>query len=67
MDADSLTVCIKTEIYIRKAKDVWRKSDTGNYELNRPLPIGKIKVIGLLKYEQGRKIMKICFFETENG
>ena len=34
------------------------KKDTSNYEVNRPLPIGKNKkVVGLMKDEVGRKIM----------
>ena len=36
-----------------------KRYDTSNYEINRPLPIGKNKkVIGLMKDELRRKIMK---------
>ena len=40
------------------ANDVGKSFDTSNYEVNRPMPIGKIKkVIGLMKDELGGKIM----------
>ena len=50
---------IKTDdIYKDIAEDVETRSDTSNYELDRPLPKGKYKkVIGLMKEELGRKIM----------
>ena len=49
----------KTEdIYVYIAKDVEIRSDTLNYELERPLPRGKNeKVIGLMKDKSGGKIM----------
>ena len=39
------------------AEDVETRFDTSNYELARPLPKGKNKVIGLMKDELGGKIM----------
>ena len=40
------------------ANDVENRSDTSNYEVNRPLPMGKNKkVIGLMKNELGGKII----------
>ena len=37
----------------------WKRFDTSNSELGRPLPRGKnIKVIGLMKDELGRQVMK---------
>ena len=59
MDTDSFIVYIKTEdIYLDIAKDVEIRSDTSNYELNRPLPKGRNKkVIGLMNDELGLKIM----------
>ena len=53
MNTDSLQIMlheyIKTEdIYSDFTKDVERRSDTSNYELERPLPKGEsIKVVGL--------------------
>ena len=44
MGTDSFIVYIKTEdIYADIAKDIEAKSDTSNYELDRPLPEGEIK------------------------
>ena len=53
-------VYIKTEeIYADIAKDIEARFDTSSYELDRPSPKGKNKkVIGLMKDELGRKIMK---------
>ena len=50
-------VIIKTDdIYKDIADDVETKFDTSNYELDKPLPKGKNKkVIGLIKYELGKK------------
>ena len=50
MDTDSFIVHIKTEdLYKDIADDVEKRFDTSNYEINRPLPIGKNKiVIGLM-------------------
>ena len=60
MDTDSFIVYIKTDdIYKDTAEDVKTRFDTSNYELGRPLPKEKYeKVIGLMKDELGRKIMK---------
>ena len=53
MDTAGFTVYIKTEdveTYIKIAKYVETKLDTLNYELDRPLPEGKNKIlIGLMK------------------
>ena len=53
------TVYIKTDdIYKDIAEEVETRFDISNYELDRPLPIGKNKkVIGLLKDELDGKIM----------
>ena len=60
MDIDSFIVYIKTEdIFPDIAKDVETRFDTSNYELDRQLPKGKNKkVIGFMKTELGREIMK---------
>ena len=59
MDRDSFVILVKTDIYKEIAEHVELRYDASNYELNRPLPIGKIrKVIGLMKEELGGKIMK---------
>ena len=58
MDADSFIVQIKTDdIYKDIAEDVETSFDTSSYKLDRPLPKGKKKVIGLMKDELGGKIM----------
>ena len=59
MDTDSFIMHIKTEdFYEDIANDVEKRFDTSNYQVNRPLPIGKNKkVIGLVKDELGGKIM----------
>ena len=59
MDTDSFIMHIKTEdLYNDIADDVEERFDTSNFEINRPLPIGKNKkVIGLMKHELGGKIM----------
>ena len=59
MDTDSFIMNIKTEDFYKDiADDVEKRFDTSNYEINRPLPIGKNKkVIGLIKDELGGKIM----------
>ena len=50
---------IKTnDFYEDIANDVENRFDTSNYEVNRPLPMGKNKkIIGLMKDELGRKIV----------
>ena len=59
MDTDSFVMNIKTnDFYKDIANDVECKFDTSNYEVNRPLPMGKIKkVIALMKDELGGKII----------
>ena len=59
VDTDSFFVYIKTDhIYKDTIKDVQTRSDTSNYELDRPLLKGKKKKdIRLLKDELGGKIM----------
>ena len=58
MDTDSFIMHIKTEDFYKDiADDVEKRFDTSNYEINRPLPIGKNKKgIGLMKDELGGKI-----------
>ena len=53
MDANSFIVYIKSEdIYPNTAKDVEKRLDTSNYELDIPLPKGENKiVIELMKDE----------------
>ena len=60
MVIDSFIAYIKTEdIYSNILKDVEKRFDTPNHELDRPLPIGKNKkVIGLMKDELVEQIMK---------
>ena len=59
MDTDNFIMHIKTEDFYKDiVNDVEKRSDTSNYEINRPLPTGKNKkVIGLMKDELGGKIM----------
>ena len=59
MDTDSFIMNIKTnDFYEGIANDVECKFDTSNYEVNRPLPMGKNKKsIGLMKDELGGKII----------
>ena len=59
MDMDSFIMNIKTnDFYEDIASDVENKFDTSNYEVNRPLPMGKNKkIIGLMKDELGGKII----------
>ena len=61
MDTDSFIVYIKTDgLYKDIAEDVETRFDTSNYELNRLLSKGtREKLIGLMKDESSRKIMKI--------
>ena len=58
-DTDSFIINIKTnDFYEDIARDVENRFDTSNYEVNRPLPMGKNKkVIGLMKDELGGKII----------
>ena len=59
MDADSFVMHIKTnDFYKDISDDVDNRFDTSNYEVKRPLPIGKNKkVIGLMKDELGGEII----------
>ena len=59
MDTDSFTVHVKTDdTYKDIAEDVEKRFDTSNFEIDRPLPKEKKKVIGLMNDELGGKIMK---------
>ena len=60
MDIDSFIVHVKTEdIYKYIAEDVVTRSDTSNFEIDRPLLKGKNeKVIELKKDELGGKVIK---------
>ena len=59
MDTDSFIMNIKTnQSYEDSANDVENRFDTSNYEVNRPLPMGRNKkVIGLIKDQIGGKII----------
>ena len=59
MDTDSFIMNIKTEDFYKDiANDVKKRSDTSNYECDRPLPTGKNKkVIGLMKDELGERVI----------
>ena len=63
MDTDSFIMHIKTEDFYKDiANDVEKRFDTSNYEVNRPLAIGKNKkVIGLMEDELQGKIMTEFF------
>ena len=60
MDAYSFIVSVRTDaIYNDTAENIKTRFDTSNYESDTPLPEGRnMKVIGLMKDELGRKIMK---------
>ena len=60
MDTDSFIVHIKTDdIYKDIAEDVEKRFDNSNFEIDKPLPIGKNKkVIGLMKDKLGGQIIK---------
>ena len=60
MDTGSFIVHVKTDnIYKDIPEDVETRFDTLNFEIGRSLPKGKNKkVIGLMKDELGRQIMK---------
>ena len=64
MDTDSFIINIKTnDFYKVIANDVENRFDTSNYEVSRPLPIGRnTKVIGLMKDELSGKI--ICYLKA---
>ena len=59
MDMDSFIMNIKTNAFYKDiCDDVDNRFDTSNYEVKRPLPIGKNKkVIGLMKDELGGEII----------
>ena len=59
MDTDSFIININTEDFYKDIpEDVEKRFDTSNYEVNRPLSIGKNKkVVGLMKDELGGNIM----------
>ena len=59
MDTDSFIMNIKTnDFYKDISDDVDNRFDTSNYEVKRPLPIGKNKkIIGLMKDELGGEII----------
>ena len=59
MNTDSFIMNIKTEYFYKDiANDVKKRSDTSNYECDRPLPTGKNKkVIGLMKDELGERVI----------
>ena len=59
IDTDSFIMPIKKEDFYKDiADDVEKRFDTSNYEIDRPLPIGKNKkVIGSMKDELAGKIM----------
>ena len=77
MDTDNFLMNIKTNYFYEDiANDVENRFDTSNYEVNRPLPMGKNKkVIGLMKDELGGKIttefvtlrLKTYSYLTEDG
>ena len=60
IDTDSFTVHVKTDdIHKDIAEYVEKRFDTSNFEIERPLPIGKNKrAIGLMKDELGGQIIK---------
>ena len=77
MDTDSFIMDIKAnDFYKDVANDVENRFDTSNYEVNRPLPMGKNKkVICLMKDELGGKIItefvtlrpKTYSYSTDDG
>ena len=77
MDTDSFIMNIKTnDFYEDITNDVGNRFDTSNYEVNRPLPMGRNKkIIGLMKDELGGKIItefvtlrpKTYSYLTDNG
>ena len=68
MNTDSFMMHIKTEdFYEDIANDVEKRFDTSNYDVDRPLPLGKNKkVIGLMKDGLGGKIMTEFVALTKN-
>ena len=68
MDTNSFIVHRKAgNIYEDIVEAVEIRLDTSNFELDRPLPKQKNKeVIGLMKHELGRRIMKEIFGDYIN-
>ena len=76
-DTDSFIINIKTNDFHEDiASDIENRFDTSNYEVKRPLPMGKNKkIIGLMKDELGGKIItefvtlrpKTYSFLTDDG
>ena len=59
MGTDSFIIHVKAEdIYKDIAEDIESRFNTSNYEVNQPLPMGKNKVIGMMKDELGERIMR---------
>ena len=60
MDTESFIVHVKTDgIYKDIEEDVETRFNASNFEIDRPLPKGRIKkVLGLMKDELGAQIMK---------
>ena len=59
MDIDSFIVHVKTEdIYNNIAENVEARFDFSNFELDKPFPKGKKKVIGLMQDELSGQFMK---------
>ena len=60
VDTESFLVHVKTDsIYKDIAEDVETRSAASNYEIDRPLPMGKNqKVVVLMKDKLGGKILK---------
>ena len=59
--------CKTEDFYKDIAKDIEKKFNSSNYDVDRPLLMGKNKkVIGLMKDKSGRKIMNNCRITAEN-
>ena len=63
MDTDSFNFQVKTDdIYKDIAEDFEKRFETSNFEIDRPLSIGKNKkVIGSMKNKLGGQIMQKIF------
>ena len=59
---DSFNFHVKTDdIYKDIAEDFEKRFDNSNFEIDRPLPIGKNKkVIGSMKNKLGKRNKKVC-------
>ena len=68
MNTNNFIVYIKTDnMYKDIAGDVETRSDTSNYQLDRPLPKGKSKkVIWLMKDELVENYDKVCWTKSKN-